>query len=77
MAPPTSASNKRFSGVRASLDMGNPFGGSESSWGRSRGGTIGSMNTTDEGSQLGLKIKGRLRAWSRGKADGVGPYAGT
>ncbi|QSZ35981.1 hypothetical protein DSL72_007103 [Monilinia vaccinii-corymbosi] len=85
----TSASNKRFSGVRASLDMSNPFTTASSSYntrGRSRGSTIGSMINTpgflDEISLrdaqiLGLKIKGRLRAWSRGKDGVVQPYAGT
>ncbi|RAL67127.1 hypothetical protein DID88_007905 [Monilinia fructigena] len=87
--PPTSASNKRFSGVRASLDMSNSFtaaSSSDNTPGRSRGSTIGSMNGSgflDEGAirdaQLfGLKIKGRLRAWSRGKDDDVvQPYEGT
>ncbi|KAB8294048.1 hypothetical protein EYC80_009506 [Monilinia laxa] len=86
--PPTSASNKRFSGVQASLDMSNSFtaaSSSDNTPGRSRGSTIGSMSGSgflDEGAirdaQLfGLKIKGRLRAWSRGKDDVVQPYEGT
>ncbi|KAJ8063088.1 hypothetical protein OCU04_008331 [Sclerotinia nivalis] len=83
--PHTSASNKRFSGARASLDMSNPFTSSESSLGRSRDSTIESMSGSgilDEGpirdaQILGLKIKGRLRAWSRAKDEGVRPYVNT
>lgn len=76
-----STSNKIFSGVRASLDMSNPFASSES-LGRSRCSIIETTNESDEGSikdtqPLGSKIKGRLRAWSRGKDDGSIPYATT
>ncbi|THV46092.1 hypothetical protein BGAL_0417g00030 [Botrytis galanthina] len=76
-----STSNKILSGVRASIDMSNPFSSSES-LGRSRCSIIEATNESDEGSikdaqPLGSKIKGRLRAWSRGKDDGFRPYAGT
>ncbi|KAF7950326.1 hypothetical protein EAE96_007613 [Botrytis aclada] len=76
-----STSNKILSGVRASMDMSNPFSSSES-LGRSRCSIIESTNESDEGSikdtqPLGSKIKGRLRAWSRGKDDAFRPYAGT
>ncbi|ESZ94326.1 hypothetical protein SBOR_5322 [Sclerotinia borealis F-4128] len=78
----------RKSGVRANLDTGNActaLSSLDSSPGRSRGSTIESMNApglVDEGSIrdvqiLGLKIKGRLRAWSRGKDDMGRAYAGT
>lgn len=86
---PTSASNKRFSGVRASLDLCNTFTAlsslSSDSSARSRGSTIAGMNilgTSDEGAMkdtqiLKMKIKGRLRAWSRGKDDAGRSYGCT
>ncbi|KAI9650806.1 hypothetical protein NHQ30_000837 [Ciborinia camelliae] len=84
---PTSPGNKRFSGLRASLDMSNSFAAllnSDNTPGN-RGSTIGSIivpKVLDEGSvrdgQIsGSKAKGRLRAWSRAKDDGVRSYTGT